>query len=152
MLMLYTYRATILNKELDLSYSGDYSVVADTRDDRIALLRRSLHDPFAVSVVRHILIGARSLTLREVSLLDEAMRITLGEQCLYMTHPTVIRSRAGAPANPPRIYAQAEVETADAGAFPRDALWQISPDQYAYCARYRNARSKTRFGTAPLSR
>ncbi len=150
MLMLYSYRATIYLEEFQFSYSGEYSIVADTGDDRVSLLRRSVHDPIVATVLRHVLISARVLTPHEVSLLDAAMRDSPGKRPLYITHPWLSRDVSGDRARPPRIYSAVELRATEGAEARQSLILPLSPEQFAFCARYRGIANE-RSARAPAS-
>jgi hypothetical protein len=77
MLMLYTYNVTILMEEWQpfhtRSFDRIFSIVADTKDDRRAILEGRF-DTFGEGsdLFRSVLISARALTLDEIALLEES--------------------------------------------------------------------------------
>jgi hypothetical protein len=91
MLMLYTYNVMILVEEWPPShnYSFDriFSIIADTKDDRRAILENRFDICGEGSdLIKHVLISARALTLDEISLLETTTRHNRTPPRLYLLY------------------------------------------------------------------
>jgi hypothetical protein len=136
MLMLYTYRLTIFDKELHESSDHDQTIVADTTDDRIALLRESLFDPHEGTLTRHILICARALSLREIAILDKRMSLIFSVHSIYLTFHQIGEGRSACLVAPPRICTNVEVSSIDERVMHQYSVEPIFRGQFADCKRY----------------
>jgi hypothetical protein len=136
MLMLYTYRLTIFDKELEESYTCDHTIVADTTDDRTVLLRKSVFDPHECSLTRHILVCARALCLREVAILDKRISLVFSVHSIYLTFHRHGESRSACLVAPPRIRTSMEVSSIDERVIHQYSIEPIFRGQFAGCERY----------------
>jgi hypothetical protein len=87
MLMLYNYALTMFDDQLKQSYRSSMTIVADTEDDRLKLLRQPVYERLDGHLIRQVLVSARALTLHELSILDEAMRSGPDGPWPYLVHP-----------------------------------------------------------------
>ena len=136
MLMLYTYRLTIFDKELQQSSDRDQTIVADTTDDRIALLRESLFDPHKCTLTRHILICARALSIREIAILDKRMSLIFSVHSIYLTFHRIGEGRGACLVAPPRICTNMEVSSIDERVMHQYSIEPIFLGQFANCKKY----------------
>jgi hypothetical protein len=136
MLMLYTYRLTIFDKELQESYTCDHTIIADTTDDRTALLRKSLFDPHECSLTRHILVCARALSLREIAIIDKRMSLVFSVHSIYLTFHRHGGSHSAWLVAPPRIRTNVEVSSIDERVIHQYSIEPIFRGQFAGCERY----------------
>jgi hypothetical protein len=70
MLMLYLFKVEVFDLSLNYSYAKDCVVIADTHEDRSRLIRCQFGDHKGNILKRSVLLGARGLTLKETTLLE----------------------------------------------------------------------------------
>jgi hypothetical protein len=137
MLMLYNYALTMFDDQLKQSYWSSMTIVADTEDDRMKLLRQPVYELLDGHLTRQVLVSARALTLRELSVLDEAMRSGPDRQWLDLVHPLQSCDYYCDLVDSPRLLSKEEVASMSSEECRRNVRWKTIPRQYENCSRYR---------------
>jgi hypothetical protein len=132
MLMLYLFKVEVFDLRLSYPYSTNSVIIADTREDRSRLLRLQFGDRDGIVVKRSVLLGARTLTCREVSLLDMSVG-TSGS--IWLT--TRVRT-VGAPhaRHLPRLQSEEEMYEITERVSERYDSFPLGTDQYIHGVRF----------------
>jgi hypothetical protein len=131
MLMIYDYRVTVsLEDSPQRTDAFDHAIVADTSDNRSAILRHSLECVKGRTLTRACLLSVRALTLREISLIT-------GTALNARPVPGIrlVRRIARPPTGswtvwPPRIQSFREVVLMDCKDLGEHAIGQMFPGQF----------------------
>jgi hypothetical protein len=113
------------------------TIVADTEDDRMKLLRQPVYELLDGHLTRQVLVSAHALTLRELSVLDEAMRSGPDGQWPYLVHPLQSCDYYCEFVDNPRLLSKEEVASMSSEECRRNVRWEMSPRQCENCSRYR---------------